>query len=224
MKCRFGDSACIVKSINDLIRRYPNGIPEIGLPPLDVIRLNDMPFLNSPDRGPIWLTFYTRDYVSKGFANATVTHVEGFNRDPTKEKLVIKVHIPRLVDEATYDMQGRVMLFRANTTGRLQSDFQNFKLTLIFKIILEYRNNKRYLKIYNLMPLISLDRWIIWLDDLYRENSDLTVALNGVFNDNWVEFWNDLEPKLLSAFGLAFSGMLNKIFENVSYDDMFLPD
>jgi len=76
----------------------------------------------------------------------------------------------------------------------------------------------------HIFQLYSNYSWIIWLDDLYRENSDLTVALNGVFNDNWVEFWNDLEPKLLSAFGLAFSGMLNQIFENVSYDDMFLPD
>ncbi|XP_034486653.1 circadian clock-controlled protein [Drosophila innubila] len=223
-KCRYGDSSCIIKSINDLIRRYPKGIPEMGLPPLDATPLNDIPILNSSYRGPIWLTFHMRDTVNKGFNNATVTHVAGFNRDPRKEKLVIKARIPRLIHEATYDMQGQIMLFKSNTTGKLQSDFQNVNVTLTFKIILEYRNNKRYLKIYELVPLVSLDRWIILLDNLYKENIDLTVILNRVFNEHWVELWNDLEPGLMHAFSLAFSRILNKVFENVAYDDLFLPD
>ncbi|KAL7730066.1 hypothetical protein ACLKA6_009349 [Drosophila palustris] len=213
-----------MKRINDLIRSYPKGIPEIGLPPLDATALNDIPILDSPYRGPIWLTFYIRDTVNKGFNNATVTHVAGFNRDPRKEKIVIKARIPRVIHEATYDMQGQFMLLKSNTTGKLQSDFQNFHVTLTFKIILEYRNKKRYLRIYDLVPLVSVDRWIIRLDNLYKENIDLTFVINRVFNEHWVEFWNDLEPGLMKAFALSFSSMLNQVFENVAYDDMFLPD
>ncbi|KAH8359463.1 hypothetical protein KR093_006951, partial [Drosophila rubida] len=223
-KCHFGDSPCIIDSINDVIRRYPKGIPEIGLPPLDETALQDVSILDSPQRGPVWLTFHMRDNVNKGFNNATITHVEGFNRDPTKQRIVIKARIPRLVHEATYNMQGQWLLLKANTTGKLQSDFQNIHFTLIIKIIMEYRNNKRYLKIYELVPLVTLDRWIIWLNDLYKENSDLTIAINRAFNKNWVEFWNGVEPGLLKAFALAFTGVLNEVLENVAYDDMFLPD
>ncbi|KAM8706102.1 hypothetical protein ACLKA7_010396 [Drosophila subpalustris] len=210
--------------INDLIRSYPKGIPEIGLPPLDATALNDIPILDSPYRGPIWLTFYIRDTVNKGFNNATVTHVAGFNRDPRMEKIVIKARIPRVIHEATYDMQGQVMFLKSNTTGKLESDFQNIHVTLTFKIILEYRNQKRYLRIYDLVPVVSLDRWIIRLDNLYKENIDLTFVLNRVFNEHWVELWNDLEPGLMKVFALSFSSMLNQVFENVAYDDMFLPD
>ncbi|KAH8310728.1 hypothetical protein KR044_002755, partial [Drosophila immigrans] len=223
VKCHYGDSHCIIKSINDVIRRYPKGIPEIGLPPLDESEMEDVSMLDSPHRGPIWLNFHMRDNVNKGFNNATVTHIQGFKRDPTKEPLVMKARIPRLVHEATYDMQGQWLLLKANTTGKLQSDFQNFHLTLTIKIILEYRNNKRYLKIYELVPLVTLDRWIIWLNDLYKENTDLTVAINRAFNENWVEFWNGVEPGLLKAFALAFTGLLKRVLENVAYDDMFLP-
>ncbi|XP_034114990.2 uncharacterized protein LOC132786789 [Drosophila nasuta] len=224
VKCHFGDSPCIIKSINDVIRKYPKGIPEIGLPPLDATELEDVSVLDSPYRGPIWLTFHMRDNVNKGFNNATVTHIEGFNRDPTIEPIVIKARIPRLVHEATYDMQGQWLILKANTTGKLQSDFQNIHFTLKIKIILEYRNNKRYLKVYELVPVVTLDRWIIWMNDLYKENTDLTIAVNRSFNKNWVEFWNGVEPGLLKAFSLAFTGILNKVLENVAYDDMFLPD
>ncbi|KAH8420672.1 hypothetical protein KR222_000014, partial [Zaprionus bogoriensis] len=222
-KCNFGHSECIMKSINDLIRRYPKGIPEIGLPPLGETNLFDVSILHSPSRGPIWLNFHMKNIVNKGFDNATITSVEGFDRDPTRSKIVVKAHIPSVTHEGVYDMQGRVLLFEANTTGSLQSDFQNFRLTLTFKVIVDYRNNKRYLRIYDLVPVVDVDRWIILLNDLYKENTDLTLALNHAFNKNWVEFWNDFEPGLLKAFTLAFTGMLNKVFEIVAYDDMFLP-
>ncbi|XP_017140200.1 uncharacterized protein LOC108154438 [Drosophila miranda] len=223
-KCRFGDSPCLVKTINALIKRYPKGIPEIGLPPLDEYNFPDAPIVDTPHRGPIWMTFNMRDNVNKGFNNATITHVEGFLREPTKQQIILKARLPRLLHEATYDMQGRFLLFVANTTGKLQSDFQNFRLTLTIKVILEYRNNKRYLKIYDLVPVVDIDRWIVWFDNLYRENEDVTIALNRSFNENWLEFWNDLEPGLLKTFSTVFTVLLNTVFEQVAYDDMFLPD
>ncbi|XP_020815300.1 uncharacterized protein LOC110189515 isoform X2 [Drosophila serrata] len=224
IKCRFGDSVCILSSINALIKRYPQGIPEIGLPRLDSYHFPDTSILNSTQRGPIWLSFRMRDNVHRGFNNATVTHVEGFLRQPNQKQIVLKAHVPRLLHDATYDQEGRFLLFAINTTGRLQSDFQNFSLTLTIKVIEEYRNNKRYLKVYSLVPKIDLDRWIIWLDDLYKENMDVTIALNRIFNVNWLEFWNELQPGLIKSFTTAFTTLLNRVFQNVAYDDMFLPD
>ncbi|XP_030374787.1 circadian clock-controlled protein [Scaptodrosophila lebanonensis] len=223
-KCHYGEEACIVDSINHVIKSYTKGIPEIGLPPLDAIKLKDLAILNSTYRGPVWFNFYMRDFVNRGFENSTVTHVKGFDRDPTKRKIEIKAHIPRLVHEATYEFVGRWLLFQANTTGDLESDFQNFSIALTLKVILEYRNNRRYLKIYELVPLVELDRWIIRLDNLYNENTDLTVALTRVFNENWVEFWNGLEPGILDGLSACFTAILNEVFQNVAYDDMFLPD
>ncbi|XP_041450890.1 uncharacterized protein LOC111065830 [Drosophila obscura] len=223
-KCRFGDSPCLVRTINDLIKRHPKGIPEIGLPPLDEYNFPDSTVLDAPQRGPIWMTFHMRHNVHRGFNNATVSHVEGFQRDPTKKQIILKARLPRLVHDATYDMQGRILLFVANTTGKLQSDFQNFRLTLTIKVILEYRNNKRYLKIYDMVPIIDIDRWIVWFDNLYGENEDVTIALNHSFNKHWLEFWNNLEPGILKTFSTAFTVLLNTVFEQVAYDDMFLPD
>ncbi|XP_032578072.1 protein takeout isoform X2 [Drosophila sechellia] len=188
-KCHFGDSTCLVRSINALIKHYPKGIPEIGLPPLDAYNFPDSVIMESPNRGPIWMDFRMRDNVNKGFNNATITHVEGFLYEPNQKQIVLK----------------------------------NFRITLTIKALVEYRNDKRYLKIYNLVPSLDLDRWIIWLDGLYKENTDVTVFMNKLVNDNWVEFWNDLQPGLVKAFTDAFTVLLNRVFDNVAYDDMFLP-
>lgn len=157
-KCHFGDSQCLVDSMNDIIRRYPKGIPEIGLPPLDETEVFNFTILDAPKRSPIWFRFQMRDNVNRGFNNATITHVEGFDRNPNKKKISVHARVPRITHDASYDMEGRFLLFNANTTGTLNSDFQNFSLTLTFKVIVEYRHNKRYLRIYDLVPLINIDR------------------------------------------------------------------
>ncbi|XP_016983822.1 protein takeout [Drosophila rhopaloa] len=223
-KCHYADSTCIIRSINALIKSYPMGIPEIGLPPLDAYYFPDFSLLESSDRGPIWINFRMRDNVNKGFNNATITHVEGFLREPNQKQIVLTARLPRLLHEATYDMEGKFLHFAFNTTGRLSSDHQNFRITLTIKTLVEYRNGKRYLKIYNLKPKMDLDRWIIWLDDLYKENMDVTILMNKVLNDNWVECWNELQPSIAELFTTSFTVLLNKVFENVAYDDMFLND
>lgn len=125
---------------------------------MDETEIYNFTILDSPKRGPIWFHFQMRDNVSRGFNNATITHVEGFDRNPNKKKIIVQARVPRITHDAKYDMEGKFLLFKANTTGTVQSDFQNFSLTLTFKVIVEYHHNKRYLKIYNLVPLITIDR------------------------------------------------------------------
>ncbi|XP_017056889.1 circadian clock-controlled protein daywake isoform X2 [Drosophila ficusphila] len=169
------------------------------------------------------MNFRMWDNVNKGLNNATITHVEGFLNEPNQKQIVLTAQLPRLLHEASYHMEGKFMLFQYNTTGRLQSDFQNFRITLTIKTLVEYKNDKRYLKIYSLVPKVDLDRWITWLDGLYKENTDVTTFMNQLLNENWVVFWNELLPGFIEGFTKAFTVLLNKVFENVAYDDMFLP-
>ncbi|XP_017874152.1 PREDICTED: circadian clock-controlled protein-like [Drosophila arizonae] len=223
-KCHFGDSQCLINTINDLIRRYPNGIPGIGLAPLNVTQLDDISIVNRPNGASVWLSFYLQNLTNKGFNNATITQVIGFNKDPSSSSMIIKAHIPRLIHKGTYNMLSRILLFRANATGSFCSEFLNFRLEMLIKTIQEYRNNKRYLRIYELKPKVDLQRWIISLDSLYTENTDMTIVMNNVINENWLEFWQELEPSMLKTFELCLTLILKRVFDNVAYDDLFLPD
>lgn len=64
----------------------------------------------------------------------------------------------------------------------------------------------------------------MWLDNFFPENFDLTLAINNLFNRNWVEFWNELEPGILRLFETVFRSMVEDLFDNVAYDDLFLAD
>jgi len=64
----------------------------------------------------------------------------------------------------------------------------------------------------------------MWLDNFFPDNEDLTIAINNLFNRNWVEFWNELEPGILSLFETVFLSLFEDLFEKVPYDDLFLAD
>ncbi|XP_034662604.1 protein takeout-like isoform X2 [Drosophila subobscura] len=205
-KCHYGDGKCLAESANALIRNYPKGIPEINLKPFDVVNVKDWVLVNDSQ-------------------NTTITEIKGFDRDPTKSKIEIHGKIPRLVYKGKYQAKGRMLwMVDINSQGDSNSDFLNFRFDLTLKVRTEYRNNKRYMKIYELVPNIRLDRWIQWMDDFFPDNFDMTIAINNLFNRNWVEFWNELEPGILRLFETVFLGMIEDLFYNIPYDDLFLAD
>lgn len=63
----------------------------------------------------------------------------------------------------------------------------------------------------------------MWADDLYKENTDLTVVLNRVVNENWLEFWNEVEATVLPVYSKSISKIFDNLMATVPYDDMFLP-
>lgn len=73
-----------------------------------------------------------------------------------------------------------------------------------------------------LSDILSTCSWIQWLENFFPENTDLTIFINKIFNANWVEFWNELEKPILEVFTGVFLSIIEDIFHNVSYDDMFL--
>ncbi|XP_052834999.1 circadian clock-controlled protein daywake-like isoform X1 [Drosophila gunungcola] len=222
-KCRFGESQCIVDSMNVLIKKFPRGIPALGLKPIDVVDIRNSKFWNDEKVGAFWLQFDLFDQVNYGFENTTITKVNGFDENPTSSLIEIHGRIPSLIHKGNYLSQGRVWIVELNSTGESFSDFQNFRFVLKLKVIMEYRNNKRYLKIYKLTPFVNMDRWVFWLDNFFESNTDMSIAINHVFNQHWVEFWNELEPKNLKIFASVFRDIFEDVFEKVSYDDMFLP-
>lgn len=158
-KCHFGDTECIKNSANELIRHYPKGIPAIGLKPLDVVPVKDVVLVNDSQVGVAWYYFQLIDQINYGFENTTITEINGFDEDPTSTKIVVKGVIPRIIYKGNYNAKGRMLwMVDINSSGESESEFLNFFFEFTLKVLTEYRNNKRYLKIYQLVPNIGVDR------------------------------------------------------------------
>ncbi|KAH8270845.1 hypothetical protein KR018_006828, partial [Drosophila ironensis] len=221
-RCRYGNESCMVESLNDYIKTFAKGYPELGLRPFDKLHLPDLTVFNTSHDLPIWLTFILRQRVLRGLENSTVISMKGFERDPTKKKMLIKLKIPRLENTAIFEFETKILLCRCGGRGHYISDLQNVTLTIEFHVYVEYRKKKRHIMVYDLGIQVELDRWILSIDNLYDSNTDLSIAMNRVLNENWLEFWNELEPGFIPSINHAGADLLHRFFHKYSYDDMFL--
>ncbi|KAH8307120.1 hypothetical protein KR044_005168, partial [Drosophila immigrans] len=222
-KCHYGDEKCLIDSMNYVIKNYRKGIPKIGVKPIDVVDIADLNLV-TPTNTPIWININLTNQINYGFENTTITKVQGFNKDPTAKHLTISGRIPVLIHKGFFKAKGNLYLLKVNLSGVSTSEFQNLRFTLKLKGIIEFRNNKRFLKMYELTPVVKIDRWVIGMDDLFTENSDMTIFVNRLFNERWLEVWNEWEPTILESFSGVFLGLIKDVFDKVSYDDLFLPD
>ncbi|KAH8370833.1 hypothetical protein KR093_005157, partial [Drosophila rubida] len=222
-KCHFGAKKCLTDSMNYVIKHYPKGIPEIGFNAIDVVNIGDLNLVQSNGAGGIWVVINLTNAINHGFENTTITRVEGFDKDPTKKYLTITGRIPRLIHKGHFAAKGHLSVIPVNLSGDSTSEFQNLRFTIKLKGIIEFRNNKRYLKLYKVLPIVKIDRWIVSMDDLFKYNSDLTIIVNKIFNDRWLEIWNEWEPTVLDAFSGVFLSIIEDTFQKISYDDLFLP-
>jgi len=62
------------------------------------------------------------------------------------------------------------------------------------------------------------------MENLFTENTDMSIIINRVFNEHWLQLWNEWEPKLLDAFAEVFLSLIKDTFDRIPYDDFFLPD
>ncbi|XP_023162477.2 circadian clock-controlled protein-like isoform X2 [Drosophila hydei] len=219
-KCYFGDDKCIAESTNQYLRKYGKGNIDLGLPPFDNLPIDDITLINSP--GPLWISYKLKNQRLKGFENATITGITGFNRQPEMNKMIIELKIPSLVCHGDYELRGRGVILYTNSSGSTKSDLQNVRLKLNIKNFIEYRKNRRYLKVYGVSTQIELDRWILTADNLFKENTDLTLLLNRVINENWIEFWNEIEATILPVYTKSILNIVNNIIYNIPYDELFL--
>ncbi|KAH8307121.1 hypothetical protein KR044_005169, partial [Drosophila immigrans] len=222
-KCHFGAQKCIIESMNYAIKHYSKGIPQIGLKPIDVVDIGDLNLVKANEAGGLWLVVNLTNQINHGFENTTITRVEGFDKDPTKKYLSISGQIPRLVHKGRFTTRGHISVIPVNLSGESNSEFQNLRFQIKLKGIIEFRNNKRYLKLYKVLPIVKIDRWIVWMNDLFKENTDLTIIVNQLFNERWLEIWNEWEPAVLESFSSVFLSILQDTFNKISYDELFLP-
>ncbi|KAH8254539.1 hypothetical protein KR032_010695, partial [Drosophila birchii] len=221
-KCHFSHESCLIDSFNSYIRIFARGIPHTGFRPFDIFPIPDFPLYNCSHDRPIWMSFTLRDAVFKGLENATVYGVKGFDRDPTKRMIRLKYRMPRAVIEGYFDYQMKITYFEAMGTGSIKFDLQNARFTTLLKVYTEFRKEKRHLKLYSFESQVELDRLIPLVDNLFADNTDLTIAINMVLNSHWLEFWNELEPNFMPALSRMAVDRTQLFFDNFSYDEIFL--
>ncbi|XP_017844864.1 uncharacterized protein LOC108601476 [Drosophila busckii] len=182
--CKYGDSECLLKTINYFVsEKHKEGdrsINLVKLDPLPVAKMNINQGADSPVN--IDLTFTNNNLL--GIGDITFIGVKGFGKNIDK-KHELKFKVPRLSLVGPYDIKGKVLILPISGSGKSNMTMVNAELTFSFTGKSVEKNGEMYMEATNVNLLTKPERCYYQFSNLFNGDKALGDNMNAFLNDNW---------------------------------------
>ena len=85
-------------------------------------------------------------------------------------------------------------------------------------------NGKEYYQMNKIKATFDTTRFYMHLTNLFNGDKALGDNMNQFLNDNWEDILKELKPAIIGAFTKIFRAIITNVFENVPYEELFLPN
>ncbi|XP_023295621.2 protein takeout-like [Lucilia cuprina] len=222
-KCKSTDNdECVINNIMKIMKLYPHGYPDIGLPEISAITVNDVILSSSKADSPIHLDLKFNTLTITGLDKQTILRAHGFNKNLT-QTIELDFFATELKIDGEYEMEGKLLVLPLNGKGVGNIVMKDLTSKYKIKINLENRNNKLYgvidkLKLWVLEP----KKIIINLQNVVNNNEVLSKTVNEVVNENWRDVWKELQSNTIKFVEDNFRRILNDILNTLPVDEFFM--
>lgn len=112
------------------------------------------------------------------------------------------------------------------TINILFSAKDNVDIKLKFAPTITEKNGKQYIRLANNKFKLAFDtsRLYLQLENLFNGNKALGDNMNLFLNENWQIILQELKPAVRETLAQIIGGIINNVFDKVSYSDIFLDD
>ncbi|XP_028151872.2 protein takeout-like [Diabrotica virgifera virgifera] len=203
---------CILKNVELVRPRLPNGIPELLIPATKPLTLAEA-------------TLKTSGFV------ITFTDIKVFDLDKidVKEfqfntetlKIKISVVFPALVGISKYKLKGRVLVLDVDSYGDFYGNFSSTSATVEGQGKLVTKKGKQYLNIDDASIDVYVETAFVSFAKLFGDNEELTINANKIINENIREILDELHPISVQTIKGVLLGIAGRIFNRFSFAELF---
>ncbi|XP_043261114.1 uncharacterized protein LOC122402413 isoform X1 [Colletes gigas] len=192
--------------------RMRYGIPELGLPPLEPLQLDEIDIdINNPEIGNVSLTI----------ENLVVHNLSTFVTNKAKLSLIGptitgNVTIPHVYAEGIYNISGKIGdMLQLNSSGPFKADIYDFNLYV--NTVLGYSRGM-YLKSFYLdFSLRSIDMRL----ENFMEDEELSQIMSKVFQELTPKVLDIIKPDILPGIQSYVAGRVNETIHHLTMKDIF---
>ena len=142
-----------------------------------------------------------------------------------KDRIRLKLFIPRLEMTSDYHLMGRIIRLPINGSGKARGNYTD--IDAIVKIQGErYQNRKTektHFRVTNFYVNFDVGKASIHLDNLFNGDETLANAMNLFLNDNWKTVTGEIKPVLEDTVSTLFKAFSNKIYSQYPLDVLLPP-
>lgn len=219
-KCKPNDpstNTCLKKGLQDVIPTLVNGRPNLGVPPIDPLRITELKIEQGTGPVSINLTFYNLDI--RGIGSAFITDLKA---DWHKYQINVEGYIREPVNLiGRYKVNGKVLVLPIQGDGNCNLTLKDVKVKIIVSGKELKKDGKTYMQVEKLKFTFDTTRLYIKLENLFNGDKALGDNMNIFLNENWSDILKELKPAFEEAFGQSFKMIASNVFHKVSLDQIF---
>lgn len=217
-KCKISDNECMVQTANDVVKK--NQMEKFGLPKVDPLLIEKMDIEQGGNNSvQIHLKFRKVNLI--GLGKAKVYKISGFQADPERNKIEIKLKTPLGVIEGPYSINGKILVLPIQGKGDIKLELHNLDVTLKFLTKRVEKNGKIYLEVEKSKFSYDVTGANVNFSNLFNGDKALGDNMNAFLNENWRILLDELKKPIELSFSEVFKNLMNKIFEKNPYEDFF---
>ncbi|KAK9881031.1 hypothetical protein WA026_014374 [Henosepilachna vigintioctopunctata] len=210
---------CSTHAVQVLFNKIPEGLPEIGLPPLDPLKLDRLTVLQGAG-GPVTVNASLTNVTVRGFGK---TEVQYNSVDPKTYDFLTKLHLDRLRLEGNYELLGRILVIPLRGKGNCWFDAKNISIVAKSDVKMTKREGFHFYNITGIHVDFDIQGLKLHMGNLFDGIKALEESTNAYLNANWKPVAESLNPILTKTVEDIMIGILRTVFDNLPAD-FFLAD
>ncbi|XP_019867008.1 protein takeout [Aethina tumida] len=209
---------CIKQSVEQLRPLLAKGIPEFDIPSCEPLWIPEVSI--DQGTGSVALQSNYKDIKVYGPSKFVIKFVK---IDVDKNKMKIKIWLPRLEINSNYTMEGRILMMPIQGTGTTTGNYTDIDATVLMQGERVKKGEETYFNIKDFTVDFNIGKAEIQLNNLFNGDQELGEAMNLFLNDNWNHVANEIKPVLEDTIATLFKKFANKIFHKYPLDQL-LPE
>ncbi|CAG9768262.1 unnamed protein product [Ceutorhynchus assimilis] len=207
---------CLIDSIEALKPLMSKGIPEFGIPKCEPLRIAEVQV--DLGNGPVSVKSNYRDIKVYGPSDFSIKNIKV---DLDKDRLKIKLYIPRLEVNTNYTMNGKILMMPVTGTGLSFGNYTNIDATMSMAAKKIKRDGEVFYNIQECYIDFNIGHAKLRFENMFNGNTELGDAINLFLNDNWKTVASEIKPVLEEKIAEIFKKFANKIFHKYPISMLF---
>uniref|UniRef100_A0A336MQ09 CSON004043 protein n=1 Tax=Culicoides sonorensis TaxID=179676 RepID=A0A336MQ09_CULSO len=206
---------CVKKSILNLRPYLSNGIPELSIPSVDPLEIDQINL--EQDSGPINLNSRFDNIKMYGLSEFRIRAVRV---DAEKAKFRLRLWFPELHMVADYYVKGKFLMVPMVGNGKSTGNFSDVDAIASLKAERFTRNGREYLKVKDIFAEFNIGHASVHLDSLFNGNQELSDTLNKFLNENWRAVTAEIKPELEDFISNLLNETTTTLFDRYPYEQL----
>ncbi|XP_013197926.2 circadian clock-controlled protein daywake [Amyelois transitella] len=212
--CKAGDNACIVSSAQAAVPSIAEGVPDLGIKPLDPMVI---PLIQS-DQGGLHLVF--RDTVVTGMKGCVV---EGIKHDLSKSKQTVTIRCSVTL-KGDYTLDGRIIILPVQGEGKYTITIRDILIKTFTELkTVQGSDGKPHWHIQNWSYKYDTKTGARFqFDNLFNGNRILADPVDQFLNSNWREVMQEVAPPIVKATVQGVVEAVEALYKAVPAEHLFI--